>query len=565
MADRDIGAQLTAPGAPFELTEKRIAGRKCRVFVDTPGCLATLYGNLDAFADHTLVVYEGRKLTYGEVVKRAAALAQHLREDRELGAGDHVAIAMRNCPEWIIAFLAITSLGGVAVLVNSRGTADEIGFCLTSTDCRLVIADARCAGGLVETDAANIPRIELDPPSHPGEETPLAAYVRQAPNASLPGVERDPEDAALILFTSGTTGQPKGAVLTHRGVLTALKTNQYSSALIGAQMAARYGVDLETLAANRPQLCTLLMFPLFHVSGCHSVLLPSLVQGGKIVLMRRWDPRRALQLVESEKITSFPGVPTMHWDLLQVSDRDRYDVSSLTSISVGGQGTPVPLMEAVQKAFPGAILGTGYGMTETNGAVTLSVGEDLLGEPASAGRVVATMDVRIRDDDGRSAERGDAGEICIRGATVMTEYYDHPDANAESFQGEWFRTGDVGYLDDSGRLFIVDRHTDMVISGGENIYCAEVERILLQHSDVLEATTFGVPDERLGEALVAIVRPREGGDITESQLEAFAGQQLAAFKVPTAITLTREPLPRNASGKVMKRQVRDAYVQGASA
>jgi acyl-CoA synthetase (AMP-forming)/AMP-acid ligase II len=557
-----ITASLTAEGAPFEFVSIEVSGVPCRVFRDTPAYLSALYENLDAFADKTFAVYEGRRLTYAEVSAQAATLAAHLRDNYDIGRGSRVAIVMRNAPEWLVSFIAITSLGGVAVLVNSRGTAEDTAYCLKSTECALALADRRCSTGLDQTEAADIPCLVTDVPI--GGETgsgSLDEILAAASNdAKLETTECDPEDPALILFTSGTTGRPKGALLTHRGVMTALKTNQFSTALIGAQMAEKFGVDLATLAANRPQPCTLLMFPLFHVSGCHSVLLPSLTQGGKIVFMKRWNAEAALKLVESEKITTFPGVPTMHWDLLQVSDRKKYDVSSMSSMSIGGQATPLPLLEALREAFPSAVLGVGYGMTETNGAITLTIGDDFLAAPTSAGRAVATTEIRLLRDDGEWAGDGEDGEICVRGATVMSGYDNRPDANAEAFLDGWFRTGDVGYLDEDDRLYIVDRKTDMVISGGENIYCAEVERVLQQHPAVLEGSTFGVPDDRLGEKLVAVVRLRDDRPTDVDNIVAFLREHLAAYKVPKDIVITDEPLPLNAAGKILKGQLRETYL-----
>jgi long-chain acyl-CoA synthetase len=556
-----IAERLTAPGAPFEFEDIELDGVPCRVFRNTPRYLSTLFENLGAFADKTFAVYEDRRLTYAQVESQAAALATYLRDEHGIGRQDRVAIAMRNAPEWLVAFLAITSLGAVAVLVNSRGTPDDIAYCLTSTKCKLAIADRRCASGLDQTDAADIPCLVTDVPV---DDTPgtgsLDEILGGAAKGKLGTTDCDPSDEALILFTSGTTGRPKGAVLTHRGVMTALRTNEYSSALIGAQMAAQYGIDLETLAANRPQLCTLLMFPLFHVSGCHSVLLPSLIQGGKIVFMKRWDAERALRLVESEKITTFPGVPTMHWDLLQLENRNDFDLSSMSSMSIAGQATPLQLLEAVRGAFPTAVVGTGYGMTETNGAVALIIGDDFLAAPGCAGRPVATTEIRLRGDDGEWVGEGESGEICVRGATVMKGYDNKPEANAEAFVNGWFRTGDVGLFDEEGRIYIVDRQTDMVISGGENIYCAEIERVFLEHPAVLEAATFGVPDDRLGEKVIALVRYREGQAVETEAIEAFLGERLAAYKLPKVILRTDAPLPRNPAGKALKPQMREEYL-----
>ncbi|MCP5090024.1 MAG: acyl--CoA ligase [Gammaproteobacteria bacterium] len=556
-----ITAGLTAEGAPFEFVSIEVNGVPCRVFRDTPAYLSSLYKNFDTFADKILVVYEGRRLSYADVAAQAATLAAHLRDQHDVGRGSRVAIVMRNCPEWLISFVAITSLGGVAVLVNSRGKPEEIAYCLKSTDCSLAIADRRCADGLDDTPASSIPRLVTDVPEgdQPGSGF-LDGILAAAGDQAVETTECDPEEPALILFTSGTTGRPKGALLTHRGVMTALQTNQFSNALIGAQMAARYNIDLETLAANRPQSCTLLMFPLFHVSGCHSVLLPALANGGKLVLMRRWNAKTALGLVESEKITVFPGVPTMHWDLLQVPDREKYDLSSMSSMSIGGQATPLPLLEAIKEAFPTAVLGVGYGMTETNGAITLAIGEDLLSAPTSAGKAVATTEIRLMADDGSWAAPGEDGEICVRGATIMSGYDNHPEANAEAFKDGWFCTGDVGYLDEKQRLYIVDRKTDMVISGGENIYCAEVERVLSQQTAILEAVTFGVPDDRLGEKLVAMVRLRHGESTDAAEIEGFLKEHLAAYKVPKIIAIVEDPLPRNPAGKIPKPKIRELFL-----
>jgi len=553
--------QLTAAGGPFEFVNIEVGGVPCRVFRDTPSYLGTLYQNLPQFSDKILVVYEGRRLSYADVAAQAATLAAHLRDQHDVGRGSRVAIVMRNCPEWLISFIAITSLGGVAVLVNSRGKPEEIAYCLESTNCSVAIADQRCATGLDDTPAASIPRLVTDVPE--GDQAGsgfLDGILAAAGDLALETTDCDPEEPALILFTSGTTGQPKGALLTHRGVMTALQTNQYSNALIGAQMAARYGIDLETLAANRPQSCTLLMFPLFHVSGCHSVLLPALAGGGKIVLMKRWNAETAMGLIESEKITVFPGVPTMHWDLLQVPEREKYDLSSMSSMSIGGQATPVPLLDAIREAFPTAIIGVGYGMTETNGAITLAIGEDLLGAPTSAGKAVATTEIRLMADDGSWAAAGRDGEICVRGATIMSGYDNRPEANAESFKDGWFCTGDIGYLDEHERLYIVDRKTDMVISGGENIYCAEVDRIFSQHPAVLEAVTFGIPDDRLGEKLIAMVRLRHGESTDAAEIDDFLGQHLARYKLPKIIAIVEDPLPRNPAGKIPKPKIRELFL-----
>lgn len=551
--------QLTATGGPFEFENVTINGMECRVFKQTPRCLTDAYEALRQFSDLDLVVYGDRRLTYGQAAEQAASLAKHLRENHQIEKGDRVAIAMRNTPEWIISFLAITSLGAIPALVNSRGTPDEISYCVVATKCKLVISDSRTEQGLEATESASIARLSFDLEKAFTITGDSEALTTKTLENGLPVVKSEPEDIAMILFTSGTTGRPKGALLTHRGVMTGLKTNQYSSTMIGIQIAERYGIDFQTMIANRPQYTTLLMFPLFHVSGCQAVFLTNLLQGGKIVMMPRWNGEEALKLVEKEKVTMFPGVPLMYWDMLRSPNVDQYDLSSLTNLSVSGQSTPLPLFNAIKETFPHAMIGCGYGMTETNGAISLIVGEDLINNPTSVGHAVATTDIKLVKDDGSEAQQGERGEICVRGATIMQGYDDNPEANKKSFSNGWFHTGDIGVYDEEMRLYIVDRSTEMVISGGENIYCAEVERALNQVNDVLETVTFGMPDERLGEKLVALIRLQQGSAQTVESITDSIKEKLASYKVPAEIYLVSEALPTNAMGKVLKNEVREIY------
>lgn len=552
--------QLTAKGGPFEFTDTTINNMQCRIFKDTPQCLTSTFSALEQYAERDLVVYAGRRLTYRQAMEQAAVLSAHLSLNFHIAKNSRVAIAMRNTPEWLIAFLAVTSLGAIPALINSRGTADEIAYCVNLTHCELILTDTRTEQNLDETSAGELPRITFDLTQSltlRGENQPLA-YPGEP--TALPQFESEPDETAFILFTSGTTGHPKGALLTHRGVLTALRTNQYSSAIIGIQMAEKYGIDLQTLAAHSPQSCTLLMFPLFHVSGCEAVFLTSLLQGGKIVMMPSWDSREALRLIEEEKVTNFPGVPTMYWDMLHTPERENFDLQSLTSLSVAGQATPLPLFESIKEAFPNAIIGCGYGMTETNGAISLIIGTDLIEHPTSVGHAVATAEIKLMKNKTTEAGVNEKGEIYVRGATVMKGYDNQPEANEKSFVDGWYRTGDIGTFDENNRLHIVDRSTEMVISGGENIYCAETERVLNQAPDVLETVTFGMPDERLGEKLIALVRTHEKSTQSAETILDFARQKLAAYKLPAEVYLIDQPLPRTATGKVLKDPARKLYL-----
>lgn len=537
-----MDATWEAAAAAFGIREKPRGGHKIRVFAENHAYLSQVFRRLETYGEREFIVHEDVRLTFAESRTQAARLAHHLANQCAIEPGDRVGLVLPNSPEWMLSFIAISAIGAVPTLINARAGADEVNHCLTSTHCRLCIHQRNdLAAEISDLTLAETQRILSGRADHPLPETP-----------------RGPDDEALLMFTSGTTGLPKGASLSHEGVLTALKTIEYSGALIAKGMAEAFGIDYGTLAEMRPPPVNLLIFPLFHVSGCHAVFLTSLLQGGKVVLMTRWNAQEAVALMAREKVTAFPAVPTMHRDLLRLESLAEHDLSSLTSLSVGGQATPPALLADIHRAFPSAVMGTGYGMTESNGTVTLMIGSEFIDNPRSAGRPVATVDVEVRDDRGNALPANTTGEIHIRGSTLMTAY-----ANSEHdpFDADgWFATGDLGYLDGDGLVYIVDRKTDMVISGGENIYCAEVERVLDQHPSVRESAAFGLPDERLGEKLVATVVPHADGDLTEAALIDHCVSRLAKHKAPKQVRIQRRPLPRNASGKTIKAQVKQAYL-----
>lgn len=550
-------AAFTAPGQPFELTEALVRGERCQVFRNAPRSLAQLYPAARVHADKVLAVMEDRRLSYAQLFGEAAALAAQLAA-RGVTKGTHVAIAMRNRPEWLAGFMAITALGAVPVLINSRGAAGELAYALEYTRCRFALTDERCAR-LLAADGSGTGICGIVAGERPAGLAGWEGYetlVQGGTPETLPVTECAAEDPALIMFTSGTTGHPKAAVLNQVGVLTALMANQLSGALLGARMASRVAADAPMRPLGAPQPATLLVFPLFHTSGCLSVFLTTLARGGKIVFLPRWDVTRALQLVQQERITALPAVPTMLWDLLQAPRLAEFDTSSLMSLGVGGQGLPQSLFKAIRERFPRALLGTGYGMTETNGMVSLALGQEFLEHPESAGRPLATAALRILDEEQRELPPGAPGEICVRSAQNMNGYFERPQDDAAIFRGGWLHTGDVGYLDAEGYLYVIARKNDMIISGGENIYCAEVERTLLQHPQVLEAATFGVPDARLGEKLVGVVVARAGASLDAAQLADFCGTRLAKYKVPHEWRFECRPLERNATGKLLKAQLR---------
>ena len=534
---------MSAVEQQFAIKEVSRGARTVRVFKENFSCLSEILNCLDIHAQHDLVVVDDTRLTFAETKRRSGRLAGYLSSNHNIKAGDRVGLALPNSTEWIVSFIAITSLGAVPALINARASTEEIGHCLISTGCTL------CLHARNDT-----------PEDIPGLAMTDIAKIASADHAEdLPYTLRAGDDEALLMFTSGTTGLPKAASLSHESVLTSLKTIQYSSALIAEQMSAAYGIDYETLLQMRPPTVNLLIFPLFHVSGCHAVFLTSLVQGSKIVLLNKWDTHTALSLIEQEKVTAFPAVPTMYRDILNLTDRETYDLSSLTSLSVGGQATPPALLADIHAAFPNAILGTGYGMTESNGTVTLMVGESFINNSSSVGHLVSTLDAQIRDEGGAVLAINMSGEIFIRGAALMTRY---ANADEDPFDDDgWFSTGDIGYFDETGLLYIVDRKIDMVISGGENIYCAEVERAIDLHPAIRESAAFGLPDERLGEKVIAIAIPEPGQQITVEMLADHCLEHLARHKAPKEIYLQQAPLVRNASGKLVKRAIKATHLE----
>ena len=557
-AYKRVVGTLTQPGAEFELAEAQVFGRTLRVYRHASDGLPTLFRRAEAaFAGRELVVIGPRRLTYGEVFMRGRRLGAALQDRCGVRAGDHIAIAMANGPEWIIALAALTTIGAVAVLVNARGAAAEVASAIQQTGCRLALADARRASMIRAQDGAiglvsarrEGPQGTLDP-----DILVMDQLIEEA-GREADAVARAADDAALVMFTSGTGGKPKGAVITERNLVTCAMNLQllFRTALI--LTAEAYGVSPEQLTRAGPAPASLLIFPLFHTSGL-SVLLISLLTGGRMVILPRWDAATALDLVEQERLTSVSGPPLVMTDMLAAADLGQRDLSSLTSLSCGGQATPPNLSTRIGSAFPTASQGVGWGMTELTGSVTGAAGPLFAARPGSCGPASPVMDLKIFNEDGIETAAGAPGEIWARGPLVMKEYWDRPDANASAFQDGWFKTGDVGFLDAHGFLIVVDRKKDMLICGGENIYCAEVEQVIATDPDVLEVALVGLPDERLGERPVAAVTPRPGGGLSEAGVKAAVRAHLAEYKTPRQVVFDLGPLRRNGLGKIDKAWLR---------
>lgn len=539
-----IFATVTAPGTPFEIGERN----GIRHFVNAPPDLNLLIESARRYGDKTFIVEDERRLSFNDMFALRDALAARLGTRR----GDMVAICMRNRAEWMIAYLAIVRAGGVAILFGSRGSPAELAAMAEDSTPVAILADSERARLLREGGYEGLIIDLADPATglFGTMEIPAIHDATTTDGAEPTNTLASPGDPVSILFTSGTTGRGKGVVLSHLSLSTGLLSMQLAGMMVVHNMARTLNLPLETILANVPQQAVLLVYPLFHISGLGSAFLAPFFAGSKVVIMRRWDPEEALKLIEREQVTMFTGVPTMLWDVLHRARLADADLSSLRNIASGGQALPVKLLEDIREACPQAYMGTGYGMTECSGSVAQAVGQDFVRKPASAGRVSPLVEMRIEGPNGEDLPRGKTGEIIVRGAQIMTGYWNRSEETAAVLAPDgWLRTGDVGYIDEEGYIFIVDRKKDMVISGGENIYCAEVEGVMGRMAGMIECAAFGIPDERLGEMLVAVV---VANGLTEDMIRHEVGERLARFKAPGRVIFSETPLPRNAIGKLDK-------------
>ncbi len=538
----EIEAELTQPGAPFEIVEETVLGAPSKVFRQRTSHLrAMLEGSLAA-ADSEYIVYEDRRISFGQHAQAVASVAKALSTQYRVRRGDRVAILAANCPEWIVSFWAATSLGAIAVGLNGWWSGDEISFGVADCDPKLLIGDRKRLARL-EGDAG-VPVVEIESDFEKLWNYDLAA--------SLPTNDIDEDDAAVLLYTSGTTGRPKGAVNTHRNVVAVTSAQFFH----GARMmifAARSGA-VQTPTAPTP-VVSLINNPLFHVSGLYPGAVMGIASRIKTVWMSgRFDPLRVMETLERERVTNWSPMGTMAWRVVNHPEVGRFDFSQVRNVGSGGAPLAPHMQERLREVFPGSrtSMGVGYGLTESTALATLNHGADLEAHPTSVGRPIPTVDLEVRDAQGRALGEGEEGEIFVRGPVVMKEYWGNPAATAEVIgPGRWLRTGDVGHLAD-GRLYINSRKRDLILRGGENIYPVEIEQRLEAHADVREAAVVGVASEEFGQEVKAIVVPVGGRTPATNALAEWVGAALAKFKVPAHWELRSEPLPRNATGKVMK-------------
>ncbi len=563
-------ALLTGPGSPLEMEELVIRGVKTRVWKNAPPSLRAVVEAGRAHGERVFLVHEDERVTFDAFHRAVAALAHELRAQGVV-KGDRVAIVMRNLPEWPVAFYAAASLGAIVTPLNAWWTGAELEYGLVDSGAKVAILDSERLERLAEhlPQCPAIQRVyvsrELDEISNPLQAT-LESVIgapddyAALPDRDLPDAEMGPEDDATIFYTSGTTGKPKGAIATQRNI----NSNILSGACSAARSFLRRGEAPPLPDPTGPQRASLLSVPFFHATGCFAVLNPSLFAGAKLVMMRKWDPIRAFELIERERITMAGGVPTIAWQLIEHPARANYDLSSLESVAYGGAPSAPELVRKISTTFRGSAPGNGWGMTETSATATTHGAEDYEHRPDSCGPAVPVTDLKIMTLEGdRELPVGEVGELWCKGPQVVKGYWNNPEATAQTFVDGWVKTGDLARLDEEGFCFIVDRAKDMLIRGGENIYCIEVENALYDHPAVMDAAVVGIPHKTLGEEPGAVVTLKPGAAATEDDLRAFVAERLAAFKVPVKILFWTETLPRNANGKIVKADLRKLLIDEA--
>jgi long-chain acyl-CoA synthetase len=567
MSIQQANALITAPGSPAEVEELEIRGVRTRVWKNLPPSLRAVVEASRAHGERIFLVYEDERVSFEAFHRAVAGLAAELAA-QGVAKGDRVAVIMRNVPEWVAAFYAAASLGAVVTPLNAWWTGPELEYGLTDSGAKVAIMDAERYERMTE-HLPNCPDLVRVYVSREPDEIahPLVAKLedvigapdawKDLPDRPLPSVEIAPDDDATIFYTSGTTGKPKGALATQRAV----NSNIMAAGAAGARAFLRRGEAPPAPDPTGPQRSSLISVPFFHVTGCFAVLNPSLVAGAKLVMMRKWDAIRAFELIEREKIQLAGGVPTIAWQLIEHPARKNYDLSSLESVSYGGAPSAPELVRKIKEVFPKSMPGNGWGMTETCATVTTHAAEDYMNRPDSCGPPVPVSELQIRDPaDGVTVlPAGQVGELWCNGPQVVKGYWNKPEATAQTFVDGWVRTGDLAKVDEEGFCFIIDRAKDMLIRGGENLYCIEVENVLYDHPAVMDAAVVGIPHRTLGEEPGAVVTLKPGAHATEDELRAHVAERLAAFKVPVAVKFWHEVLPRNANGKIMKNELKALF------
>ncbi|KCZ82622.1 feruloyl-CoA synthetase [Hyphomonas adhaerens MHS-3] len=545
--------ELTGPGGDFEIVEAEVLGKKLRVYKNAPPSIREFWASTKQFADRTYLIYEGERLTYAEAHEQVNAIAAWLF-DQGVQPGDRVAIAMRNYPEWLLIYWACTSVGITVVGMNAWWTAEEMVYALKDSEPKALFLDAERLERVRDRPdlTGSMKMVGVRIPDLPANVTPWSEVI--AHGGDMPDVTVDPDSDACIFYTSGTTGFPKGAQLTQRGCVANLMNMMYASASTALATQNATGV---APPEDPPPPVSLLTTPLFHVTANNCGAYATTAAGGAIVLMYRWDAGEALKIIEREKVSSLGGVPVMARELINHPDFEKTDTSSLAQLSGGGAQVPPDLVHKIESAISTARPATGYGMTETCGIITSVSADFFVDKPDSAGPAMPNFEVKCVDELGDTVAPGELGELWVKGSSVIKGYINRPEATAESITDGWLHTGDIARIDKDGFIFIVDRKKDMVLRGGENVYCAEVESVAYRHPAIAECSVFGVPDDRLGEEVGIAIVLKPGEKLTADEFREHCASIMAKHKVPRYVWFLADALPRNASGKFVKRDLRD--------
>ncbi len=567
MSIAQCNALMTAPGARFELEEKVINGIKLRVYKNAPLTLRDVVLNSINWDQREFLIYQDERVTFAAHYKAVAHLATKLRNEFGVKKGDRVAVVMRNYPQWSVGFFAALVIGAIATPLNSWWTGEELEYGLSDSGAKVAIVDPE----KLERIREHLPKLtqlrhvlvarggedEADPRIVSLEK--LIGSAKSWANLAdiaIPDADVGPDDDATIMYTSGTTGKPKGALATHRGIAS----NVFNGMACQARHFVRQGLPVPPRDPKvDPPRIPLLAIPFFHATGAFSNLVPAIINADKIVTMYKWDPGEALEIIQNEKITTIGGVPAIAWQVLEHPDRDKYDLSSIQFVAYGGAPSAPELVATIKRKFPNGLASNGWGMTETCAASCVNFGKDYELRPASCGAAAPAMDFKIVGANGETLGPNQVGELWVKGPNNCKLYWNKPEATAKTFIDGWVVTGDVGRIDEEGFVFLMDRAKDMLIRGGENIYCIEVENALYDHPAIMDAAVVGIPHKVLGEEVGAVVQVKPEMDVTIDELRRFVAGKIAAFKVPVEIQVQRDPLPRNANGKIMKSELRGRF------
>ncbi|GAB5414921.1 MAG: class I adenylate-forming enzyme family protein [Congregibacter sp.] len=549
-------AEATSPGQMFEVQRINVRGVDILSYVHAPGSLRDVWLSTAGHGDNDYLVFQDERLSYTQARAQVAALAASLAS-MGVRQGDRVAIAMRNYPEWMLAHWAVTSMGAVVVGMNAWWVPHEMEYALKDSEPRVLIADEE---RLIRFDElrsgfSSLKVIAVRSDYGVGDWAQSWGDLIAA-GGDLPDAAIDPDADACVFYTSGTTGRPKGAQLTHRGCVNNIMNVAFINSVQPRALA--YAAGKEPPVPGADPIRALVATPLFHVTANNCVAQVTTLMGGKLVHMYKWDALEALRLIQDEQISTFSAVPMMTREILMHPEFASYDTSSLKAMGGGGAAMQPDLVGKVPEVMPAARPSTGYGMTETSGIIAACSMGFFMDKPASVGPAMPTIEAKCVNAEGDTLAPMEIGELVVRGAPIIKGYLNRPDATAETIVDGWLHTGDIAYIDEEGFIVLVDRAKDMVLRGGENVYCAEVENAMFHHDSVAECVAFSVPDERLGEEVGAAIYLKPGAELDAEALRAHCKEYLATFKIPRYIWFCEEPLPRNANGKFVKRALQDS-------